>query len=99
MAAWGRKETSEASAVQKQRPYFVLSTTGDGGKIPKGYLPILLVGDGDEEHGGAVERVLVHVKTLKDRAWRGCWRWPRSSSGTASRACSGSPATHGNSTR
>jgi SAUR family protein len=73
MAAWGRKETSEASAVQKQRPYFVLSTTGDGGKIPKGYLPILLVGDGDgdEGHGGAVERVLVHVKTLKEPCMEG----------------------------
>ncbi|KAM0870418.1 hypothetical protein ACQ4PT_040018 [Festuca glaucescens] len=71
LAAWRRKDTTEASAVEKNWPYVILASTSDGGKIPKGYLPILLVGDGDEGHGGAVERVLVHVKTLKEPCMEG----------------------------
>ncbi|KAF7088150.1 hypothetical protein CFC21_091291 [Triticum aestivum] len=54
MAAWRRKETAEA---------YVLAAPGDGGKkIPKGYLPLALVG----EEGDGDERVLVRIDALKE---------------------------------
>src|SRR4051812_23006532 len=54
MAAWVRKETAEAS--------YVLVVGGDRGKVPKGYLPLALVG----EDGGGKERVLVRIGALKE---------------------------------
>ncbi|KAF7082661.1 hypothetical protein CFC21_086518 [Triticum aestivum] len=58
MAAWRRKETAVA---------YVLAAPGDGGgdrgkKIPKGYLPLALVG----EEGDGDERVLVRIDALKE---------------------------------
>uniref|UniRef100_A0A8I6XY95 Auxin-responsive protein n=1 Tax=Hordeum vulgare subsp. vulgare TaxID=112509 RepID=A0A8I6XY95_HORVV len=56
MAAWLRKETSEAY-------YLTADAGGDGGKkVPKGYLPLALVG----EEGDGDERVLVCIGALKD---------------------------------
>jgi SAUR family protein len=67
-AAWRRKNITIEAAVQSGR-YFVLAGTGDGGRTPKGYVPIVLVGDGDE--GCAEERVLVHVAMLKEPCMEG----------------------------
>ena len=53
MAAWRRKETAEA---------YVLTAPGDGGKVPKGYLPLALVG----EDGDGDERVVVRIDALKE---------------------------------
>nr|XP_051191414.1 auxin-responsive protein SAUR71-like [Lolium perenne] len=71
-AAWRRKNITIEAAVQSGR-YFVLAGTGDGGRTPKGYVPIVLVGDGDGEVGrvGEEERVLVHVATLKEPCMEG----------------------------
>ncbi|KAM0894392.1 hypothetical protein ACQ4PT_024547 [Festuca glaucescens] len=72
LAAPRRKDAAEASAVEKDRPYVVLAGASEGGKIPKGYLPILLVGDGDEGNAGAAEeRVLVHVAMLREPCMEG----------------------------
>jgi SAUR family protein len=68
LAAWRSKNsaTTEA-AVQSQ--YFVLAGAVDGGRTPKGYVPIMLVGDGEE--GCAEERVLVHVAMLREPCMEG----------------------------
>ncbi|KAF7088148.1 hypothetical protein CFC21_091289 [Triticum aestivum] len=56
MAAWLRKETAEAY-------YLAVDAGGDRGKkIPKGYLPLALVG----EEGDGDERVLVRIGALKE---------------------------------
>ena len=53
MAAWRRKETAEA--------YYLAADAGDRGKkIPKGYLPLALVGEKGD--GG----VLVRMEALKE---------------------------------
>ncbi|KAF7077366.1 hypothetical protein CFC21_081925 [Triticum aestivum] len=55
MAAWRRKETAEA--------YYLTADAGDRGKkVPKGYIPLALVG----EEGNGDERVLVRVGALKE---------------------------------
>ncbi|KAM0852418.1 hypothetical protein ACQ4PT_051775 [Festuca glaucescens] len=64
-AAWRRKNGTTEAAVQSR--YFVLAGTADGGRTPKGYVPIVLVGDGDM----AEERVLVHVATLREPCMEG----------------------------
>ncbi|KAF7077368.1 hypothetical protein CFC21_081927 [Triticum aestivum] len=56
MAAWLRKETAEAY-------YLAADARGDRGKkVPKGYLPLALVG----EEGDGDERVLVRIEALKE---------------------------------
>ena len=67
LAAWRRKDTTAddaASAVEKNRPYVVLAAaTGDiVGRTPKGYVPLVLVGD----EGRGEERVLVRVAMLRE---------------------------------
>lgn len=57
MAPW----TQNASA--KALPSCVSSVIREDKRIPKGYLPIVLVHD---EEGGAETRVLVRVKDLKE---------------------------------
>ncbi|KAM0894394.1 hypothetical protein ACQ4PT_024549 [Festuca glaucescens] len=69
LAAWRRKNSTTEAAVQSR--YFVLAGTGDGGRTPKGYVPIVLVGDGDGDEGCAEERVLVHVAMLKEPCMEG----------------------------
>uniref|UniRef100_R7WAH9 Uncharacterized protein n=1 Tax=Aegilops tauschii TaxID=37682 RepID=R7WAH9_AEGTA len=55
MAAWRRTETTEA--------YILAADAGDRGKkIPKGYLPLALVG----EDGDGDERVVVRIGALKE---------------------------------
>ncbi|VAI42286.1 unnamed protein product [Triticum turgidum subsp. durum] len=55
MAAWRRKETAEA--------YYLAADAGDRGKkVPKGYIPLALVG----EEGNGDERVLVRIGVLKE---------------------------------
>src|SRR4051812_3341620 len=67
LAAWrSSKKTAEASI---QSRYFVLAGPGNNGRVPKGYLPIVLVGDGNE--GCTEERVLVHVAMLKEPCMEG----------------------------
>jgi SAUR family protein len=67
LAAWRSKNSTAEAAVQSR--YFVLAGASDGGRTPKGYVPIVLVGDGDE--GCAEERVLVHVAMLKEPCMEG----------------------------
>ncbi|KAM3296574.1 hypothetical protein ACQJBY_038755 [Aegilops geniculata] len=56
MAAWPRKETAEAY-------YLAADARGDRGKkVPKGYLPLALVG----EDGDGDERVMVRIGALKE---------------------------------
>ncbi|KAE8820596.1 hypothetical protein D1007_01341 [Hordeum vulgare] len=56
MAAWRRKETAEAY-------YLAADAGGEGGKkVPKGYLPLALVG----EDGDGDERVVVRIGALKE---------------------------------
>ncbi|KAM0894393.1 hypothetical protein ACQ4PT_024548 [Festuca glaucescens] len=69
LAAWRRKNSTTEATVQSR--YFILAGIGDGGRTPNGYFPILLVGDGDEGHGGSVERILVHVAMLKEPCMEG----------------------------
>ncbi|ONM55581.1 Auxin responsive protein [Zea mays] len=64
MAAWTRKATAKAMAS--------CVTTGavrddDGNKqrIPKGYIPLVLVRDGEGE-GGSETRILVRVRDLRE---------------------------------
>ena len=68
LAASRSKKTAEA-AVQNR--YFVLAAASDNGRIPKGYLPILLVGEGGDALDGESERVLVHVAMLKEPCMEG----------------------------
>jgi SAUR family protein len=71
LAAWRRKNTTTEAAVQSR--YFILASAGggDNGRTPKGYVPILLVGDDHEGNGGAEERVLVNVAMLKEPCMEG----------------------------
>ncbi|KQK04443.1 auxin-responsive protein SAUR71 [Brachypodium distachyon] len=55
MALWKKKDEAAAAAC-----YIGYR---DDAKIPKGYVPMVLVGD--EEDGGE-ERILVHVRMLKE---------------------------------
>jgi SAUR family protein len=57
MAPWTKKANAKAL------PSCVPSVREDRKKIPKGYLPLVLVHD---EEGGAETRVLVRVKDLKE---------------------------------
>lgn len=88
MAAWTRKASTKAGLSLASCVPAGVSTRGDGGgddkqqmRIPKGYLPIVLVlvGDGDDDEassgggGGAAgaeaaetRRVLVRVRDLKE---------------------------------
>ncbi|XP_037418229.1 auxin-responsive protein SAUR71-like [Triticum dicoccoides] len=60
MAMWRKKETAGASG---NAPACVVRSAGEGGgKIPKGYVPMVLVGDAGERE----ERVLVHVGMLTE---------------------------------
>ncbi|KAK1685550.1 hypothetical protein QYE76_046398 [Lolium multiflorum] len=67
LAAWRRKNNTMEAAVQSR--YFVVAGTRDGERTPKGYVPIVLVGGGDE--GCTEERVLVHVAMLKEPCMEG----------------------------
>ncbi|KAI5003013.1 hypothetical protein ZWY2020_027663 [Hordeum vulgare] len=60
MAMWRKKETAGASGAA---PACVVRFAGEGGgEIPKGYVPMVLVGD----EGEGDERVLVHVGMLTE---------------------------------
>ncbi|XP_051211880.1 auxin-responsive protein SAUR40-like [Lolium perenne] len=67
LAVWRSKNSTTEAAVQSR--YFVLAGAVNGGRTPKGYVPIVLVGGGDE--GCAEERVLVHVAMLKEPCMEG----------------------------
>jgi SAUR family protein len=67
LVALRSKKTAE-TAVQKG---YVLAAAGDNGRTPKGYVPILLVGDDHDGNGGAEERVLVNVAMLKEPCMEG----------------------------
>ncbi|XP_048568439.1 auxin-responsive protein SAUR71-like [Triticum urartu] len=61
MAMWRKKEA--AGAIGGAAPACVVRSAGEGGgKIPKGYVPMVLVGDEGERE----ERVLVHVGMLTE---------------------------------
>ncbi|KAK1662222.1 hypothetical protein QYE76_050381 [Lolium multiflorum] len=61
MAMWRKKETTGVSGAA---PACVVRASGEGrtGKIPKGYVPMVLVGD----EGEGEERVMVHVRMLTE---------------------------------
>ena len=44
-------------------PWYACATGGDTGKVPKGYIPMMLV-DGDDDEQG--QRILVPVKMLRE---------------------------------
>ncbi|PUZ67997.1 hypothetical protein GQ55_3G479300 [Panicum hallii var. hallii] len=54
-----RKKCAKALAT----PWYACATGGDTGKVPKGYLPMMLV-DGDDDEQG--QRILVPVKMLRE---------------------------------
>ncbi|KAM0826627.1 hypothetical protein ACQ4PT_068761 [Festuca glaucescens] len=60
MATWRKKET--VAGVSGAAPACVVRSAGTG-KIPKGYVPMVLFGDKGE---GEEERVLVHVSMLTE---------------------------------
>jgi SAUR family protein len=69
MAAWTRKAT--AKALASCVPGAILRDDDDKQRIPKGYLPIVLVrddddDDDDDDEGGSEMRVLVRVRDLKE---------------------------------
>ncbi|CAN6335175.1 unnamed protein product [Urochloa humidicola] len=44
-------------------PWYACATGGDTGKVPKGYVPMMLVDGEDDEQG---QRILVPVKMLRE---------------------------------
>jgi len=60
MAILGSK-TKCAKAVAT--PWYAWATGGETGKVPKGYIPMILV-DGDDDEQG--QRILVPVKMLRE---------------------------------
>nr|XP_051211881.1 auxin-responsive protein SAUR40-like [Lolium perenne] len=66
LAAWRSKNSTTTEAAVQSR-YFVLAGAVEGRRTPKGYVPIVLVGD----EGCAEERVLVHVAMLKEPCMEG----------------------------
>jgi len=67
MAAWTRKATASASAKALASCVPGAIRDDDNGKqrIPKGYLPLVLVRD-DDDQGGSETKVLVRVRDLKE---------------------------------
>nr|AOT28212.1 SAUR protein [Phyllostachys edulis] len=59
MAIWRKKESATAAV---DLACYVRSVGKGLGRIPKGYVPMVLVGDRE----GGEERVLVHIETLKE---------------------------------
>jgi SAUR family protein len=61
MAMWRKKVTTGVSGAT---PACLVHSSGEGrtGKIPKGYVPMVLVGD----EGEGEERVMVHVRMLTE---------------------------------
>ncbi|KAM0857160.1 hypothetical protein ACQ4PT_048658 [Festuca glaucescens] len=59
MAMWRKKET--AAGGSGAAPACLVRSAGTG-KIPKGYIPMVLVGD----EGDGEERVMVHVRMLTE---------------------------------
>nr|XP_051220399.1 auxin-responsive protein SAUR40-like [Lolium perenne] len=60
MAMWRKKET--AVGASGAAPACVVIRSAGTGKIPRGYIPMVLVGDEGEEE----ERVMVHVRMLTE---------------------------------
>nr|XP_051212745.1 auxin-responsive protein SAUR71-like [Lolium perenne] len=69
MALAARRSENSTTEAAVQSRYFVPAGAGNGGRTPKGYVPIVLVGNGDE--GCAEERVMVHVAMLKEPCMEG----------------------------
>ncbi|XP_012700075.1 indole-3-acetic acid-induced protein ARG7 [Setaria italica] len=56
-----KKRCAEAVAAA---PWYACATGGDLGKVPKGYFPVMLVDDGEDDEQG--QRILVPVKMLRE---------------------------------
>jgi SAUR family protein len=67
MAAWTRKATASAKALASCVPGAIRDDDGKQ-RIPKGYLPLVLVrdDDDDDDQGGSETKVLVRVRDLKE---------------------------------
>lgn len=58
---WGsRKQNTKAGSL----PGWYIQDAGAGGKVPKGYIPMVLVHDGQQGEQG--QRILVHIKMLRE---------------------------------
>jgi SAUR family protein len=64
MAAWTRKATASAKALASCVPGAIRDDDGKPQRIPRGYLPLVLVRDDGE--GGSETRVLVRVRDLEE---------------------------------
>ena len=64
MAAWTRKAT--AKALASCVPGAIREDDDKQRIVPKGYLPLVLVRDDDDEGAGSETRVLVRVRDLKE---------------------------------
>ncbi|XP_066316417.1 auxin-responsive protein SAUR71-like [Miscanthus floridulus] len=65
MAAWTRKATASAKALASCVPGAIRDNDNGKQRIPKGYLPLVLVRD-DDDQGGSETKVLVRVRDLKE---------------------------------
>ncbi|CAM0147238.1 unnamed protein product [Urochloa decumbens] len=63
MAMWGSRK--QAAKVTGPAWYAVHADGGDSaGRVPKGYIPMVLVGDGEDNEEG--QRVLVNISMLRE---------------------------------